>query len=258
MDRDSDRFLRPHSHSTQHSRSYGPDYVLVILLLVYLYGLQGATDLTYALASRLVYLYGLQGATDLTYALASRLVYLYGLQGATDLTYALASRLVYLYGLQGATDLTYALASRLVYLYGLQGATELTYVLACRLVYLHGLRGLVTLRLVLLVRCCFTHPPRYVVFLVATYYLFVIQRPAYFIDICCGAHVFKCAFKGREQELVVGGVAELREASCLPVTMKPGTVVTLAGLPPHPWIRGRECRRGTGQQALEWRTIASQ
>ncbi|KAG0697250.1 hypothetical protein GWK47_026367 [Chionoecetes opilio] len=60
--------------------SYGPDYVLVIIL-VYLYGLQGATDLTYALASRLVYRYGLQGAKDLTYALASRLVYLHGLLG---------------------------------------------------------------------------------------------------------------------------------------------------------------------------------
>ncbi|KAG0700521.1 hypothetical protein GWK47_025541 [Chionoecetes opilio] len=104
--------------SEMHSRSYGPDYVLVILLLVYLYGLQGATDLTYALAIRLVYLYGLQGATDLTYTLASRLVYLYGLQGAADLTYAQASHLIYLYGLQGATDLTYALASRLVYLHG--------------------------------------------------------------------------------------------------------------------------------------------
>ncbi|KAG0716261.1 hypothetical protein GWK47_010140 [Chionoecetes opilio] len=142
---------RTHTPHSTH-RSYGPDYVLVILLLVYLYGFTGSygPHLRPGQPPRLpVWATGSYGPH---YALASRSSTFYGLQGATDLTYALTSRLVYLYGLQGATDLTYALASRLVYLYGLQGATDLTYALTSRLVYLHGLRGLVTLRLVLLVR----------------------------------------------------------------------------------------------------------
>ncbi|KAG0728232.1 hypothetical protein GWK47_000366 [Chionoecetes opilio] len=153
-------------------------------------------------------MYGLQGATGPHLRPGQPPRLLYGLQGATDFTYALASRLVYLYGLQGATDFTYALASRLVYLYGLHGATDFTYALASRLVYLHRLRGLVTLRLVFLVRCCFTRPPRYVVFLVATYYLFVIQRPVYFIDIYVSS--------GGERRVVTSPLISV--ASLLPAT----------------------------------------